>query len=211
MSFPAIPAGYKYASIAPRSTVDVVVINGAWLGPGTIVPLYGRETAAKGWRAMPDNHVPELCLQLWRDCDHPVPGPRTPFTTQASFAYASGADSTWTKRAVLPMAGRRHARISISAYGDSTAASWDYALVGYMYGTREYAKTHRVGSNGSTLLVPSGNIVTGTDEAYVVYVGGWDSEEAFDELVVYTRKPLTGDVVDASILAECWGDRGAGY
>jgi len=207
-----LAGGACYATIGQRSTVDMVEVGGNLLSVGNVVavPANAELKAVRPYK----NHWPQLHLQLWDAGEVPVPGPRAPWRLETSWTYANGADSTWRLRAVIPFAGRRHCQLTFSHPPplNSTVATYDYAVEAIKRRIQPYAEAVAT-LDGSTLLNPTAaRLVMPTEnESHIIYLGGWDSEEAVEEFLVYTRKPLAGTVTDAVFIAEVWGDRGAGF
>lgn len=204
-----------WATIGPNSTVDQVFVDGRVLHAGGVVPvLPGAELKpVRGFTPITAHHTPVLELELWCANEQPIASPRKPLILATDpFVYAAGVDATITQRLVVPCSGRRNTRVTCSMSVTSAVASLDVIVEGWMYNKADGAFFASVSTfDGSGLWVKAGRLADGTKaEAYTFYLGGWDSEECADEWVIYTRKPLAGDVTSATIMAETFGELGKG-
>lgn len=193
----SLPAGYRYATLGPNSLIDLVNIDGQVLGPDTVVDLSGGQ--AKLSRVRPlrvtGGQVDGLLeLELWLECETPVPRPRNPavVTYGATVAAAGG----YQRLIRLPFAGRRAGVLHLN--GD-VGKAYDWAVYGVKFlntGAVAGAARDMYVHLDSATETPANSAVAAVGLlGLTLLVGGIDSHEDFDEIELWAQ----GDVADAEL------------
>jgi hypothetical protein len=191
-----VPAGYAFATIGPKSLVDLVEIEGSELGLDVPAKLSGAAQKISRVRPMrvtggQVNSLLELCL--WRDCETPVASKRDPVVrTNGDTALAA----PYERRIRLPFAGRRAGVVHMN--GD-TGKAFRWAIYGVKYvDTLAVAALPRDMYNllDSGTETPAASLLALVGVVGLsVFLGGLDRHLDFDEIEVWTR----GDAAPAEI------------
>lgn len=195
-------------AIGPNSMTDLVLVNGSLrVGAGQIVPVSGGirtvaplrsfRTAAGAAAGSDTSKAPRWCeLTIWEECPMPtgMPSPRAPYL--ATFDGAASA-AAGTELVVLPFQGRRNSRWTIMA---DAAVTW--TVFGVRYLPRASALIRSI--NCPKLSIDTGALAGAANfQSYVqFYVGGTDTEEAWDELVLEVVGAGSNFIAEA----EAWGE-----
>lgn len=211
--------------IAPSSEVDTCIVGGQLLGPCAVVPSSSKLEAVRAPRsplasfARGDQVGQTLALVCYEKCDVSVPpGPRA--MTRVSRYLTTGewgATALTAGRALrLPFSGRRHGMFSVKRSLNETSGDTNLVVRGVRYVDREQFRKNSalkpfVEEKLDTVWGGAGAQPVSTVEATtalgrMVYFGGYDNAEAFDEVELYVwgADQTQGDIY---CVGEAWGER----
>lgn len=187
----SIPKGFAYATLGPKSHVDVVEIGGRRLGIGGIVPV-SEGAMIKPVRPRRQSAGTEashlLELALWQCDETPIARPRASEIVRAQTAVTHATD--YTKILQLPVAGRVAAVFKMTG---AVAKPFQWGIVGVSYGGNPegaaLGRDHKFlldsGTYTPATLIASLPGSVADVLAMVKLYGGLDSHEHYDELELW--------------------------
>lgn len=219
----SLPNGnFRAVGIAPGSEVDVCKVGGRMLSVGGLVPFNSGVEAVRGIRKPNGNTtltLGDLELVLYEACDPLMqPGPRAP-TLRAARVKGADLRTTPARDGVattanlrIPFQGRRHATFFMRR---TDGTDFSFIVVGVKYRDRAlmgafdadveaYFDESATDTWSVSGVVPVSGLAGGGSLSAVRHVGGFDSEETYDELELYCWGAAGGDLY---IQAEADGER----
>lgn len=195
---PSASGDWRAFALASDSLVHAVTIDGKLLSVGGVVPCESSSPnvqAVRGPRGFGDTEVVTSCKLVGYETGDLVPGqPSKRASVRVTDSRATAA-AAYTRRLRLPFSGRRRA---VFVMGGVLGQLFDWALVGITYpplntgGFVDNTLPPHTQDIGSGSFTPANNAFTGQLESEIIYVGGDDSFENFDEIELWYRNALAG-------------------
>jgi hypothetical protein len=212
-----LPANVDARAVAihPSSVVDLVDVDGFRLGPGGIAPASPQMNvrAVRNSSGGFSKTGETLVLALYEPCDPLVPlGSRVPVFSRIVGQASALPDmvSTPVIAMRLPFHGRQHATFTFER--SDTTVDLSIYVVGFRAGIAgdptNGATQQRTAANVETWWNGGGAAptdVNGQTCSRTIHVGGDESEECFDWIIIYARGAAGSGTY--TITAEAWGER----
>lgn len=225
---------YVAFTIHPESTVDAVYIGDELLGVGGIVaPPKGAGRKIRPFRypvsgniGPNQTEVASIVLQGWRCDEKIVPATkRAPYQTSVALTVGAGGGGE-TGRVIalgggyqlamrVPFQGRRHASFTTALKGATAGVSQvSLVPVGIRYMDPAFSNLTLFGGYieeaTATTFTSATNVAdTAEKAALTLHVGGFDSEEHYDEVLFYVKLLSAAWNGQIFISAEANGERNA--